>query len=701
MGLARTWEAGSRPGERAAPRLWPIVVALVPWLALAGIVSGALVLRLWAIEWRLPYTMNVDEPVVMDQASGIVLTGDLNPHRFVYPSLQIYLQAAIDWAHLQWGLANGLYHSAQDLPENSHVITTAPGFYVWGRAGTAVLGALAVLFTGLAGRWLNGWRVGLVAALLLAVAPLHVGHSRYVTPDVPASTFAALALLGAVAVYRQSPHLGPWPRRGLYALAGAAVGLATATKYNAVTIAACLLVAHLLARPPRQWLRSADLWLAGAAALAVFFLVTPFALLDRRTFLTDIASIIHHYKYLGHPGSESDQNWWWYLRWLLRNETWLIVPALAGAVWSALRHRGDDLLLLVFPLLSYAGLAGYIVHFERNLLPLFPFLALFAARFLTDAADWLTERIPRARPAALPLTLLLGALLALPPGRAAAETAAYLTRPDSRVAAVAWLTAHVPPGALVLADLEPHLWGGTPTIHSAELVAKPHDHPLEWFSARGYQYLVTNEDRYDKYIAARARYAAQAAAYDRIFAEATELARFGDTDDYLGPEIRIFRLETPPERLAIGRRLDARLGSIAVLGATVQPVARLDDIAVQGAPAPALRPGGIVGVTLYFRPTAPLDTDYTVFVHVVNEQGQPIAQRDTEPHGGAQPTSTWSPGTVIVDPANVPLPPTTPPGTYRVVIGLYTAPDGPRLPAAPAQPDRPDSLEIGTIVVRR
>ena len=66
-----------------------------------------------------------------------------------------------------------------------------------------------------------------------------------------------------------------------------------------------------------------------------------------------------------------------------------------------------------------------------------------------------------------------------------------------------------------------------------------------------------------------------------------------------------------------------------------QPVARLDDIAVprEGAPV-ALKPGGILGVTLYWRPTAPLDADYTVFVHVIDAQGNPIAQRDTPPQGG-------------------------------------------------------------------
>lgn len=700
MSQARAWGVRAEVGARTEIRAG--LMALLPWLVLAAITLGALALRLWAIGQRLPYTVNVDEPVVVDQASGILLRGDLNPHRFVYPSLQIYLQAGISWLHLQWGMANGLYGGLSDIPAGSHVITSAPGFYIWGRAGTAVLGALTVLFTGLAGRGLAGWGAGLIAALLLAVSPLHTGHSRFVTPDVPASCFTALALLGAVAVWRQPPALGSGRRLLLYGLAGAAFGLATATKYNAVVIGVCLLLAHLLARPPRAWLAAPDLWLAGAAALGAFFLVTPFALIDRATFLEDVGSIIHHYKYLGHTGFESDQNWRWYLSWLLRNEPWLILPALAGAVWAALRHRGRDLLLLIFPLASYAGLASYKVHFERNLLPLFPFLALLAAGLIVDLGAGLVARWPRARGPLLPATALLALLLAARPGLATTEIAAHLARPDSRPAAVAWLRANVPPTMLVVADLEPQLWEGASSIHAAQFVSPPHEKPPEWFSARGYRYIVVRESRYGRYQGDRARYPREAAAYDRLFAEMEEVARFDDEGGYAGPEIRVLRLEARADSLTMGNPLGVRLGPVELLGATIVPVSRMEDIALTGTGRSRfVRQGGIVGLTLFWRPAASLETDYVVFVHVVDDQGKTVAQRDTQPQNGGNPTSGWRAGEVVVDPANVPLPPAVAPGRYRVVVGLYRPGDGARLPAQPGTPERPDSVEVGTVEVRR
>jgi hypothetical protein len=48
----------------------------------------------------------------------------------------------------------------------------------------------------------------------------------------------------------------------------------------------------------------------------------------------------------------------------------------------------------------------------------------------------------------------------------------------------------------------------------------------------------------------------------------------------------------------------------------------------------------------------------------------------------------------------VPLAPNAPPGTYRVMVGLYLAPDGPRLPIRdPSGATIGDALELTRIEV--
>jgi hypothetical protein len=102
---------------------------------------------------------------------------------------------------------------------------------------------------------------------------------------------------------------------------------------------------------------------------------------------------------------------------------------------------------------------------------------------------------------------------------------------------------------------------------------------------------------------------------------------------------------------------------------------------------------GALEVTLHWRNLEPLDTDYTVFVHVLGDDDQVIAQDDVQPKGGTYPTSVWDVGEVIVDPHSLTLPPGLPAGQYRLRVGMYRLETGERLPVDA----NGDSVEVGPI----
>ncbi len=91
-------------------------------------------------------------------------------------------------------------------------------------------------------------------------------------------------------------------------------------------------------------------------------------------------------------------------------------------------------------------------------------------------------------------------------------------------------------------------------------------------------------------------------------------------------------------------------------------------------------------LTLYWRTETHLPTDYTTFVHLRNEAGEVVAQKDQPPLAGAYPTSLWEPGEIIADEVRLSLPPDLPPGDYRLFTGLYDFQTGQRLvvPGNPA-----------------
>jgi hypothetical protein len=84
-------------------------------------------------------------------------------------------------------------------------------------------------------------------------------------------------------------------------------------------------------------------------------------------------------------------------------------------------------------------------------------------------------------------------------------------------------------------------------------------------------------------------------------------------------------------------------------------------------------------LTLYWQALAEMDTSYTVFIHLLGEDGRIWGQRDSVPGDGALPTTGWLPGEIIADECEVALAPDAPPGAYAVAVGWYEATTGKRL----------------------
>ncbi|MGH2458133.1 MAG: hypothetical protein ACRDIY_04625 [Chloroflexota bacterium] len=111
------------------------------------------------------------------------------------------------------------------------------------------------------------------------------------------------------------------------------------------------------------------------------------------------------------------------------------------------------------------------------------------------------------------------------------------------------------------------------------------------------------------------------------------------------------------------------------------------------------RPGATVHLALHWRDVAPLNGDYTVFVHVLDPSRKVVAQRDQPPAGGTRPTSSWFPGDQILDPYDLRLPANLAPGDYPIEVGMYNPSDGKRLPVTEGGQATGDSIVITTLRV--
>jgi uncharacterized membrane protein len=126
-------------------------------------------------------------------------------------------------------------------------------------------------------------------------------------------------------------------------------------------------------------------------------------------------------------------------------------------------------------------------------------------------------------------------------------------------------------------------------------------------------------------------------------------------------------------------------------------VIRLAGVAAPTGPWPAGQP---LPFTLHWQASQPLTIDLTTFAHLLDSQGQTVAQLDWIPQDplGYLPTSAWQPGRIVTDRQTLPLPNDLPPGSYRLVVGWYYPVTGDRLPLTAGQGS--DTSQVGLITIR-
>jgi hypothetical protein len=62
-----------------------------------------------------------------------------------------------------------------------------------------------------------------------------------------------------------------------------------------------------------------------------------------------------------------------------------------------------------------------------------------------------------------------------------------------------------------------------------------------------------------------------------------------------------------------------------------------------------VEPGQVVRLSLFWQADEPVGERFTVFAHLLDQNGRLVAQQDGEPVGGSRPTTSWSAGEVIRD----------------------------------------------------
>jgi 4-amino-4-deoxy-L-arabinose transferase-like glycosyltransferase len=442
-----------------------------PPAALAAILIGAAALRLVGIRYGLPYAslLDPDEQNVVPRAWRMAHGGSLDPHFFDWPTLTTYLVAPSQFWH-------------------------ASPSYVAGRVVIVVLALGGVAAAWWLGDRSYGVAAGAIAAGVTAVDATHVAFSHAAVTDIPLTTFTTVALALLVV--------------GRFELAGAAIGLATASKYPGL-----LLVVPLVVVCWGRWRKLATSLVVAAVA---FFVASPFVVLDGRSAWGDLRRIQGQHR-RGWLGFEHDH----WAGFAFAHRLWegmgpVLVIAAVGLIAALVSRRSRaDLVLGSFVVAYYLSLLPLHSHFSRYVLPLVPALGALAGRVRALA----------------PVTLLL---LFVPLAWSVRDDM-RLTRTDTRIVAAQWIAAHVPKGAVIAAE------SSTAVPSGYRVVTIPL--PLPGNDARpaldGARWAITSGAVADRVLAAQDRYPLRAAFYAQLPRPAF---RVDATDRLNGPWVAVYRL---------------------------------------------------------------------------------------------------------------------------------------------------------------
>jgi 4-amino-4-deoxy-L-arabinose transferase-like glycosyltransferase len=364
--------------------------------------------------------------------------------------------------------------------------------------------------------------------------PLHVRESHYVLTDVPATFLVMLTLLLSLRAHERSTA---WS----FALAGAAAGLAGATKYNGALAILMPLLACVMTPAARPSRPIAILWIIGGMLLA-FLLAAPYTFIDLPTFLNQFARLSSEYRA---PSASADPVWQTYFKHLRNALEWpgvmLVISGIVFGCWRTV--RGPDrlkwVLVTVFPLVYFRFVSNQNIVYGRYLLPLVPFLSLLAAAAVVWIVDSLRHvHVPRPVRSLVTVALTLGAIA--PSAYNAIAYDADAAKVWTTQQTYDWIRRELPPGTSI--RLEGSLAIKLPAAYRTSYVKQLRLSPMTTSAATDIQYLVASSQCYGDYFAHPERYPAEYADYQRILSQTEEVARFKASDEHPGPELIILKV---------------------------------------------------------------------------------------------------------------------------------------------------------------
>lgn len=403
-------------------------------------------LRFYNLNWDQGHFFHPDERNIAMAVSRIHFFNQLNPKFFAYGSFPIYLYRVVGEILIF-------------LTKNRAWVSGWPNINLVGRGVSALLSTLTIPLIFLLAKRVWNEKVGLLASFFMAFSPSLIQTAHYGVTE-------SMLIFWLVLIAIFSLETTKKPTLKNYLKIGVILGLAGATKISGISFLIIPLTAHLLYH--FNYLKYHFRFLFSlASAFLTFAFFSPYIFLDNQKFLESmnyetgvtlgrlkVVYVLQFEKTLPYLFQ-------------IKNFFWQMGPAallgiLGGIILitTALKKKDKSLfVLLSFPLVYFLYVGSWYTKFIRYMVPILPFLAIFAAWLL----HWFWEKSKILGRIILALSLALTLFWSL------AFFSIY-THESSRITASRWIYQNIPVGAKILGE---HWDDGLP-------VDLPPNHPSQY-----------------------------------------------------------------------------------------------------------------------------------------------------------------------------------------------------------------------------
>jgi len=669
----------------------------------------AFFLRVWGLDFGLPYSLHPDEHQYVDQALNWHTIGEMQV-RIANPPLVKYGLILVFWA---WLFLTPFQPSLE-------WVTNA---YIFARLWSVAFGMLTIAVMYPLGKRLHSRKAGVLGVLLLTGLFLPARESHFAVNDTVLTFFALLAVYFSLKMFKPGGTK-------YYVMAGLAVGLAAGTKLTGAVTLSVLLAAHIftvLSKPGvsiKMMLRlklHRNLWIAFLVFVATFLTISAPVFWRFANLVAEMLDLVE----LGTQSARGGvlmgpaTGWQFYIDVLGWGIGWaMFMAALIALGYVFFKRWPEGIILSALPIMLFVFMGAQKLFTARYLLPAVPLLvALVAVGLAQLEIQWYFFRRHRAV-----LWPVIVVVLVAQPLSNLIWFDHLLTLPNTQQIATEWFVNNYPKDTVVVKEVYsilpdvvyinkhwPYKLIGLDTGDQTQNGLNHYlSHKTEIITVSNYRYGRVRQDpiadeirlkqlelldekatlvkEFNPYVPSNP----EAWFYqDQLYGPA------GETLQRIlpGPLIKIYELpyENQPytlDRPDIPVPVNANFGNKMLLLGYDLPHRRAD-------------PGGSLPLTLYWQPLTRMSKTYVIFNHLLDDQQQNWGGYDRWPQETSN-TTLLVPDEVIVDTFNLPVFADAPAGIYTIDLGLYDQAD-PTASPLPLWRDgdliEQNSIEIGSVKI--